>query len=78
MTGGVAVSLQTPRKQDSDFWVYHKRKGCLFTLLFVFHLVLLFSWLLLFRNVSCNCNFDKKGNKQKKPVNVCCRYHLIN
>lgn len=32
MTGAVAVSLQTPRKQDSDFWVYHKRKGCLFKL----------------------------------------------
>lgn len=32
MSGGVAASLQTPRKQDSDFWVYHKRKGCLFTL----------------------------------------------
>lgn len=72
MTGGVAASLQNLQKQDSDFWVCHKRKGCLFTLFVYTNLVVLFSWLLILRNVSCDCNFDNKENKKITTANVCC------
>lgn len=68
MTGGVA-----PRKQDSAFWVSHKRKGCLFPLFTSSLCSVGFSFSEMSR-VIATLTKKKKGNKQKKPVNVCCRY----
>lgn len=47
------------------FWVYHKRNGCLFTLYTSSFCLVGSSF---FRNVLCDCNIDKKRNKNSQHL----------